>query len=294
MAVGVVGSRRYFLYRPRGYKTGAPRPLIVMLHGCLQDAKALVQTSQMNRLADREGFFVLYPEQDRLSNPQGCWNWFATRTGQAMHEADAIIAVVDQICQSQNVNPNQVALAGFSAGASMAALVGSREPSLFRALALHSGVASGVAKSQATALQAMRGRGPLPGALATRNPDNQLPALLVIHGSADSVVAPRNGLDAAMQWAACQGATSGPSRRVQRGKRYATTVTDYKAAGRLVASHCLVNGLGHAWSGGASGSAYSDPKGPDASRMFWAFAKRQFTVAQRTAQASGTRKIPTA
>ena len=55
-------------------------------------------------------------------------------------------------------------------------------------------------------------------------------------------------------------------------------MTDYKVAARLVATHCLINGLGHAWSGGAKGRAYSDEGGPDASRMVWAFAEKQFTA----------------
>jgi poly(3-hydroxybutyrate) depolymerase len=38
----------------------------------------------------------------------------------------------------------------------------------------------------------------------------------------------------------------------------------------------LVAGLGHAWSGGAAGQPFSDAQGPDASRMAWAFAARQF------------------
>ena len=37
-----------------------------------------------------------------------------------------------------------------------------------------------------------------------------------------------------------------------------------------------VNGLAHAWSGGAASQAFSDGQGPDASRMAWAFAAKQF------------------
>lgn len=73
-----------------------------------------------------------------------------------------------------------------------------------------------------------------------------------------------------------EGAHAGQPRSVQRGKRYPVTVTDYRNRGQLVATLCMVNGLGHAWSGGAPGLPYSDPKGPDASRMAWSFMQKQF------------------
>lgn len=285
MRAGVVGSRRYRLFKPTGHQAGTVRPLLVMLHGCLQDAQAIASVSQMNQLAASEGFFVVYPEQDRLSNSQGCWNWFATRTGQAQREADAIVSIIDRVCESNLVDLNQVAVAGFSAGASMAALVGTRHPERFCAIAMHSGIATGVAESQASALQAMRGRGSLPDALLAADPGKRLPALLVIHGSADAVVSRGNGLDAALQWAAREGANSSPERKVQRGNRYAVTVTDFKVAGRLVTSHCSISGLGHAWSGGAPRRTFSDPKGPDASRMIWSFCKKQFALSRRRVEA---------
>ena len=53
-------------------------------------------------------------------------------------------------------------------------------------------------------------------------------------------------------------------------------VTDYRATRRLVATLCEIIGLGHAWSGGAGSQPYSDPKGPDASRMIWSFMAKQF------------------
>jgi poly(hydroxyalkanoate) depolymerase family esterase len=254
--------------------------LVVMLHGCAQDAQALAASTKMNRLAEVARFVVLYPEQDRLSNLQNCWNWYDTRTGRAQREADSIASAVEHICLTQPVDPQRLALVGFSAGAGMASLLAVRQPERFQAVVMHSGVGPGLAHSSATAMGAMRGRrvavplGPLAAGL-------RLPALLVIQGSGDPIVAPSNGAQAAQLWADRGGGHAGRPRVVQRGKRYPVMVTDYRKRGRLVATLCLVNGLGHAWSGGAPGLPYSDPKGPDASRMAWTFMKKQFANSAR-------------
>ena len=276
VAIGAAGARRYRFYKPPGVRRSERLPLLVMLHGCRQDADGLAASSRMNAIAARERFLVLYPEQDRLSNAQGCWNWYDTRSGRAQREADSIDAAIDQICLLQPVDPERIALAGLSAGAGMAALLATRHPQRFRALAMHSGIAPGVAHSSATALSAMRGRRTAPVPLAPLAADAHLPALLVIQGSADHVVAPSNGAAAARLWADREGATPGAPRTVQRGARYAATITDYRAGSRLAVTLCEINGLGHAWSGGAAGRAYSDPKGPDAARMIWAFMAKQF------------------
>ena len=104
------------------------------------------------------------------------------------------------------------------------------------------------------------------------------PPLLVIHGDADAVVSPQNGRAAAQAWAHAGLARAGTPRSVQRGKRYAMTVTDFVHRTRTVATLASVSGLAHAWSGGAASQPFSDARGPDASRMAWAFAAKQFTA----------------
>jgi poly(3-hydroxybutyrate) depolymerase len=89
-------------------------------------------------------------------------------------------------------------------------------------------------------------------------------------------VAASNGHAAVRAWADAAGATAANGRSVQRGNRYSTTVTDYKRGGNTVATLVEIARLGHAWSGGAAKQPYSDVQGPDASRMAWAFAARQF------------------
>lgn len=155
---GARGTRRYRLIKPSGVLRGARLPLVVMLHGCAQDAQALAASTKMNRLAQVEHFMVLYPEQDRLANLQNCWNWYDTRAGRAQREAESIAAAVDHICLTQPVDPRRIGLVGLSAGAGLARLLAVPQPERFKAVVMHSGVGPGLASSSATALSAMRGR----------------------------------------------------------------------------------------------------------------------------------------
>ena len=277
VVVAASGIGRFRLYRPPGVPLGERLPLMVMLHGCAQDADSFAASTRMNRIALRERFLVLYPEQDRLANAQGCWNWFDTGTGRAYAEAALIMKAVDQVCLLHPVDQARVAVAGLSAGASMAALLVTRHPGRFKAVVMHSGIPPGTAHSTLSALGAMRGhRATKPMAVTPNAMQAHWPPLLVIHGNADAVVSPHNGQAAAQVWARAAGACASPTRGVQRGRRYPMSITDYKCRGATVATLVTVDKLAHAWSGGAASQPFSDEQGPDASRMAWAFASKQF------------------
>jgi len=292
IAPGPAGARRFHLYVPPGLalRAGEKLPLLVMLHGCGQTGRELAASSRMNRLAVRHRFLVLYPEQERLANAHGCWNWFDRRSGKADAEAATVLAAVDQVARRHPVDLSRVAVAGLSAGASMAALLGALYPTRFCAVAMHSGVAPGTAESAANALAAMRGTrdAQLPDAwsalpttitemgLHAAPQGLRLPPLLVLHGDADRVVSVRNATATALLWAQASGARATAERTVARGQRYPMRAVDFKLRGQLAVSLREIAGLDHAWSGGASRWPYSDPAGPDASALIWAFVARQF------------------
>jgi len=286
VAASSASVRRYHLFVPAGLRAADHPPLLVMLHGCGQDSLGFAKSTRMNAIAQREGFLVLYPEQDRLANAQGCWNWFETRTGRAQSEAAVVVAAVDQVISRHRADGSRVAICGLSAGASLAALVAARHPERFAAAAMHSGVRPGAARSSATALAAMRGRS---RSDAWSPPERPLPPLLVIQGTADPFVVRANARAAAQAWAhagdphATAPVREGAERRVQRGKRKPMRIVDFKRGAALLATLVEIDGLGHAWSGGAAAQPYSDPTGPDASRLIWTFAARQFQVRPRLA-----------
>ncbi|RMA61022.1 poly(hydroxyalkanoate) depolymerase family esterase [Acidovorax sp. 100] len=293
VAPGPAGARRFHAYVPAGLalRPGEKLPLLVMLHGCGQTGRDIAAVSRMNRLAARYRFVVLYPEQERMANAHGCWNWFERRNGRAEAEAATLLAAVDKVARRLPVDLARVAVAGLSAGASMAVLMAALYPHRFCAVAMHSGVAPGTAESAATALAAMHGRReahlPDPPAVAAAvtqadatvlpvSAAAALPPLLIVHGDADGVVSVRNAAATALLWAGALGARAGAIRTLQRGRRYPMRVTEFKARGRTVVALREVVGLAHAWSGGAAQLPYSDPAGPDASALIWAFVARQF------------------
>jgi len=285
VALGPAGARAYHLYRPAGlsWVPGQKLPLVVMLHGCGQSGRAFAISTRMNRLAARERFLVLYPDQDRIANAQGCWNWFERRSGKADAEVATLMAALDQVQMLYPVDRDRVVLAGLSAGASMAVLMATRHPQRFQAVAAHSGVAPGAAGSAGSALGAMRGRH-LPSvipsavgkAMGAAVQMTLLPPLLLLHGCEDQVVVAENASHLASVWSHATGARPLASRVLQRGQRQPARVTDYRRKGRTMVRLAEIEGLGHAWSGGLGSQPFSDPRGPDATRMIWTFAQLAF------------------
>jgi poly(hydroxyalkanoate) depolymerase family esterase len=283
VAMGAAGARRYRLYRPPGVTLREKLPLLVMLHGCGQDANAFADSTRMNRIARQQRFLVLYPEQDRISNVHGCWNWYETQNGRARAEVALIMKAIDQVCLLYGADRDRVAVAGLSAGASMAALLATHHPARFKAVIMHSGIPPGTASSTTSAVQAMHGRRGTAPLLAT--PADMMaswPPLMVIHGGRDKVVAASNADAAVRLWADAAQATAGTRRSLQRGKRYPMDITDFKRGRSVVATYVEIGGLAHAWSGGAKGQPYSDAMGPDASRLAWGFAAKQFAKGRAT------------
>jgi poly(3-hydroxybutyrate) depolymerase len=170
----------------------------------------------------------------------------------------------------------------------MAAILGATYPDLFAAVAVHSGLAYGSATSVTAAFRAMARGARRPAACgraahaAMGDHARPVPSIIV-HGSGDRTVVPING-DQALEQSMTANRLAAPERgdldisrptaasrgRVDDGYSYVHSRWTGRR-GALRHELLKVEGLGHAWSGGASEGSYTDPRGPDATGVIWRF-----------------------
>ena len=276
---GAAGTRRYELYVPAGERRG-PRPLVVMLHGCTQTAADFARGTRMNALADSAGALVLYPEQDPAANPQRCWNWYdAGHQGRDAGEPAIIAELTRDVAARYGADAGRTYVAGISAGGAMALTLAATHPDLFEATGVHSGVPFAAARDVAGALVAMRGgAGEADPAAVTRamGERRRLVPLFVVHGAADAVVSEANGRAIVRQWVRAMeslrpGTTFDSRHALTRDAERTHTLNRFGEGDPAPVEFLLVDGLGHAWSGGSPEGTYTDPKGPDASRALLRF-----------------------
>src|SRR5499427_6101500 len=280
-------QRDYFLYVPGGVRRRDRVPLLVMLHGCSQDARTLAQGSRMNELADQQRFMVLYPQQSLQANPFRCWNWFEPRIGRGAGEAAAIVALVNAVARRYPIDRSRIYVAGISAGGAMTAILALGYGKLFAACAIVAGVMYRAADSAPAGVRAMRsGTEVSPESMADeavsslpRKP-RFVPAL-VLHGTHDSVVHPRNAEQIVRQFrrfAELLGMPLEPlTDAVDRftsseGRSYRQH--DYVSGNQLLLRSILIEGLGHAWSGGDERHRYNDSAQPNTTQLIWDFLSR--------------------
>jgi poly(hydroxyalkanoate) depolymerase family esterase len=273
---------RYGIYVPDG--SAAPLPLVVMLHGCLQDASDFAAGTRMAELAREHGFIVVFPERSEADHPQKCWNWFDPEHQQRGSGEPALVAgLTRQVVESLPVDAGRVYLAGISAGGAMAAIVAHRYPELFEAVGIHSGIPFGAAMGVQAALEVMAGSDPEAGsraraAAAEVAGAEALPRLIVIQGGADAVVAAGNAEHLVAQWSELArrgGRAPGPP-RFETGETEAGFHWERASWGAGTGEGALierleVRELDHAWSGGSAAGSYTMPGAPDASREMLRF-----------------------
>jgi poly(hydroxyalkanoate) depolymerase family esterase len=262
-----------------------------MLHGCTQSADDFATGTQMNRLAQEHGFLVVYPEQAANANLSKCWNWFKAQDQVRDSGEPALIAgIVREVASRHDVDSRRIFVAGLSAGAAMAVVLGQAYPELFAGVGAHSGLAYASAHDIPSAMAAMKGgRSGLAGggvpftAAASRGVTAAVPTI-VFHGDRDHTVQHSNGVrivdqanDAFMAGGEGVESRSSTHRATAPGGRSYSRTVHADVNGTSLIESWTLHGAGHAWSGGHASGSYTDGSGPDASaemiRFFFALPR---------------------
>ncbi|HET8914057.1 MAG TPA: PHB depolymerase family esterase [Ktedonobacteraceae bacterium] len=291
--LGPAGQYTYDVYTPANYHLGTSVPLIVVLSGCTFTASGMAAATGMDTLADQKQFIVAYLQQNIFANSSLCWNFFLSSDQYRGYGEAAEIAGITQAVENNTsrwtINTHRAYLTGISAGGAMAVNMGAAYPDLYAAIGVHSGVEYQAVT--AFSLSAAVTGGPPPvfqGDLAYQTMGSYARVVPTIdfQGSADTVVWPVNGDQVIQQWMETDYDASGgtynasfanPSTttygQVPGGHSY-TTYSWNNNQGQEIEEYWVVNGMGHAWSGGVSGQPYTDPYGPSANLAMYTFFMR--------------------
>lgn len=211
------GGLRARFYCPEELPEDAP--LVVVLHGCGQNPEGYDRGAGWSKAADKHGFALLFPEQQRSNNPNLCFNWFSPADAERdSGEAQSIRAMIGAMEARFGTDPKRVFVTGLSAGGAMAAVMLATYPDVFAGGGIIAGLPFGSAQSVPEAFDRMRGHGGPNAATLTElvrsasNHQGPWPTLSIWHGSRDPIVDPVNAQDLVDQWTALHGAAKAPSR----------------------------------------------------------------------------------
>lgn len=221
------GNLRMFRYVPP--RLARHPALVVVLHGCTQTAASYDHGAGWSTLADRYGFVLVFPEQQRSNNPNGCFNWFLPGDIERDHgEALSIRQMVAHTTAEIGVDQRRVFVTGLSAGGAMTSVMLACYPDVFAGGAIIAGLPYRAATNVQQAFESMF-QSPVRSAdewgdLVRRASPHRgpWPRTSVWHGNADTTVIPANVREILKQWTNVHAVPLGPS--------YEATVDGYPRA----------------------------------------------------------------
>jgi len=274
-------NRHYLIHTPLGRVDDQPCPLVLVLHGCLQNSQGIEQISGFNELADRHGFLVAYPDITSYSGMRlkNCWGWWLDNEIHAgAGEVEDLWQIVEDIKQHYAVDEKRIHVTGLSSGAGMAVAM----------LVAHGDkIASGAAVAgvpyaeKTDAVRHSLNNDPINrpvdeivSAMQLELAENQsaIP-LQVIHSLNDETVDVHSALILRDSWGLVFDIDTQEACRTSSGS---TGSTEWHHShfcennGKSVIETLFLKGPGHGWYGGKPGD-YSYPDAPDIAAHIWKF-----------------------
>lgn len=280
----------YRLYTPSSYRPG--EPLVVMAHGCQTTAAQEEQITGFDRLADRDGFVVLYPEDDAISQHtpgpvNECFKFvYPPVYFRGFADTAAIAQMTRTVIQDRHIDAQRVYLVGVSGGGLITSASAGAYPDLYAAVGIveSAGYADGFCLGTGTGVPAVVSA---QLAYTAMGPRARVVPLFVI-GSTGDLAFPAACEEKALQQGlrtdnlVLSGSQTAPislsPASVRRGKvpngRTYTVSTFRDPTGCMIGEQTIIDGMPHAWPGGSAKpqwKGYSDPTAPSGAKIAWNF-----------------------
>ena len=244
-------ARTFVHYAPSSLRPNEPAPVVIVAHGWLQSGQAMYDLAQYQKIADREGFVLMYPDGEPAS--VGPWNVgvgacpsnllvLPTATGDDQAFIDAMLDFADT---DQCVDRQHVFVTGFSMGGYFTNETGCLRSNV-AAIGPHSG-----------------GSHDLTACPVTRKP------VILFHGMSDGLIPVACGTEARARWVAHNGCGAEVESVAVTGG-HCEYSKGCPADGQVAL--CLFDGMDHGWAGGQG--SYGFPEYESASELGWAFFKK--------------------
>jgi poly(3-hydroxybutyrate) depolymerase len=126
----------WYLYVPESYRADFPTPLVISMHGGLMTGWGQAVYTSWTMIAEREGFLVLFPnahlrrlwlidipdariEEATAVREDGFYLNRPPKTPDDNHDMRMVLALIDRLVASHNVDPERIYMQGMSLGDGM-------------------------------------------------------------------------------------------------------------------------------------------------------------------------------
>lgn len=300
-------NRDYSVYIPTN--ASDPAPLVMVLHGCVQDEQDTLLEWGMKTKADEEGFILVTPFITAYDSKRGknCWGfWLDHHTHEGQGEPEDLYQIALEVESNYTVDTNKRYITGLSSGGAMTVIAAVTHNEYWTAAAAASGLSYGETSSAAVTTPQFESISTTVSNMKREiDSDYQIP-IMVLHNNNDQVVQKQAGYnirDAFLK-------TFGPinHKSTNETKASATACADYLTnnyncihakytddgtpSGRTVVETIFYNGpangmKGHYWVGGTEAN-FAKATGPDYPTLIWNF----FDAQRRSGESDLATDIP--